>query len=48
MADVTLKQGIEKTLLAKIPELTGVVDATDHQSGAKPYYASGVSGRSAV
>ncbi len=48
MADVTLKQGIEKTLLTKIPELTGVLDATDHQSGAKPYYAPGAAGRSAV
>ncbi len=48
MADVTLKQGIEKTLLAKIPELTGVLDATDHQSGANPYYAAGARGQSAV
>jgi Fe/S biogenesis protein NfuA len=48
MADVTLKQGIEKTLLTKIPELTGVLDATDHRSGAKPYYAAGRTGRSAV
>lgn len=48
MADVTLKQGIEKTLLTKIPELTGVLDATDHRSGAKPYYAAGAGGRSAV
>ncbi|HET6565004.1 MAG TPA: NfuA family Fe-S biogenesis protein [Xanthomonadales bacterium] len=48
MADVTLKQGIEKTLLAKIPELTGVLDATDHQSGSNPYYAAGTRGSSAV
>lgn len=48
MADVTLKQGIEKTLLAKIPELKGVRDATDHQSGSNPYYAAGAHGRSAV
>jgi Fe/S biogenesis protein NfuA len=48
MADVTLKQGIEKTLLGKIPELKGVLDATDHQGGENPYYAAGASGHSAV
>jgi Fe/S biogenesis protein NfuA len=37
MADVTLKQGIEKTLLARIPELTGIRDATDHATGQNPY-----------
>lgn len=48
MADVTLKQGIEKTLMSKIPELTGVVDSTDHRSGANPYYAADARGQSAV
>lgn len=48
MADVTLKQGIEKTLLSKIPQLKGVLDATDHESGSNPYYAAGDRGRSAV
>ena len=28
--DLTLKEGVEKTLMAKIPQLKGVVDATDH------------------
>jgi Fe/S biogenesis protein NfuA len=37
MADVTLKQGIEKTLLARIPELKAVRDATDHDRGEAPY-----------
>lgn len=37
MADVTLKQGIEKTLLEKVPGVTAVRDATDHDSGAAPY-----------
>ena len=37
MADVTLKQGIEKTLLARIPELTAIRDATDHATGQNPY-----------
>lgn len=37
MADVTLKQGIEKTLLEKVPGVTAVRDATDHDSGDAPY-----------
>jgi len=37
MADVTLKQGIEKTMMARIPEITGVRDATDHSTGQAPY-----------
>ena len=37
MADVTLKQGIEKTLLARVPGLTAVRDVTDHDTGDAPY-----------
>jgi Fe/S biogenesis protein NfuA len=37
MADVTLKQGIEKTLLTKVPGVTAVRDATDHATGSAPY-----------
>jgi len=37
MADVTLKQGIEKTLLEKVPGVTAVRDATDHDTGVAPY-----------
>lgn len=37
LADVTLKQGIEKTLLEKVPGVTAVRDATDHDSGVAPY-----------
>ncbi|MBT8060248.1 MAG: NfuA family Fe-S biogenesis protein [Gammaproteobacteria bacterium] len=48
MADVTLKQGIEQTLTRHIPEITAVRDATDHQSGTNPYYASDASGESPV
>jgi Fe/S biogenesis protein NfuA len=36
-ADVTLKQGIETTLRARVPEITAVRDATDHSTGANPY-----------
>lgn len=39
MVDVTLKQGIERTLMAKIPEVTAVRDATDHSTGSAPYMA---------
>jgi Fe/S biogenesis protein NfuA len=37
MADVTLKQGIEKTMMAKIPQISAVRDATDHSSGSAPF-----------
>jgi Fe/S biogenesis protein NfuA len=40
LAQVTLKQGIEKILLESIPELSSVVDVTDHASGDDPYYQS--------
>lgn len=37
MADVTLKQGIEKTLMARVPGITAVRDVTDHDTGDAPY-----------
>lgn len=40
LAQVTLKQGIERILLESIPELSQVVDVTDHASGEDPYYQS--------
>jgi len=40
LAQVTLKQGIERIILESIPELTQVVDVTDHASGDDPYYQS--------
>ena len=39
MADVTLKQGIEKSLVEKVPGVTAVRDATDHSTGSAPYIA---------
>lgn len=47
MVDVTLKQGVEKTLCRRIPEVTAVRDATDHASGENPYYTRR-EGRSAM
>ena len=41
MVDVTLKQGIEKQMIAKFPEVTAVRDATDHSTGSAPYIARG-------
>ncbi|CEA06465.1 Fe/S biogenesis protein nfuA [Pseudomonas saudimassiliensis] len=38
MVDVTLKEGVEKTLVARIPELTGVRDVTDHTVKENAYY----------
>lgn len=39
MADQTLRNGVETTLKARLAEVTGVRDATDHANGDKPYYA---------
>lgn len=47
MVDVTLKQGIEKTLRERVPEITAVRDATDHAGGEKPYYSK-AEGKSAI
>ena len=38
MVDVTLKDGIEKTLVEQIPEVTGVKDMTDHSIDDNAYY----------
>ncbi|MFL0802786.1 MAG: Fe-S biogenesis protein NfuA [Agarilytica sp.] len=36
--DMTLKQGVEKTLIEKLPEVKGVRDMTDHTDTSKAYY----------
>ena len=38
MVDVTLKDGVEKTLLESIPELAGVRDMTDHTMDENAFY----------
>ncbi len=38
MVDVTLKDGVEKTLLERIPELKGVKDMTDHSVTENAFY----------
>lgn len=37
-ADVTLKQGIDRILKERVPEIRAVRDATDHDAGENPYY----------
>ncbi len=36
--DMTLKQGVEKTLMEKLPEIKGVRDMTDHTDTSQAYY----------
>ena len=38
MVDVTLKEGVEKTLMSRIPELVGVRDVTDHTDTSHAFY----------
>lgn len=38
MADVTLRQGIEGMLAQHVPAIRGIVDITDHATGANPYF----------
>jgi Fe/S biogenesis protein NfuA len=38
LATVTLSQGIEVALRDFVPEITSVVDVTDHASGSNPFY----------
>jgi len=38
MASATLKNGVEKTLFAEVPQITKVMDVTDHAAGKNPYY----------
>jgi Fe-S cluster biogenesis protein NfuA len=37
-ASYTLRHGIEQILASKVPEVTEIVDVTDHESGDNPYY----------
>lgn len=36
--DVTLKEGVEKSLREHVPELTEIRDVTDHEDRSKAYY----------
>jgi Fe/S biogenesis protein NfuA len=37
--DMTLKSGVEKTLLEQLPQLVGVRDMTDHSDTSQAYYS---------
>ncbi len=37
--DMTLKSGVEKTLLEQLPQLAGVRDMTDHSDTSQAYYS---------
>lgn len=37
-SELTLRGGVERKLRAALPELHDIVDVTDHDAGAKPFY----------
>jgi Fe-S cluster biogenesis protein NfuA len=39
LAEVTLRQGIEPLLRARLPGLAGLIDVTDHQAGTEPFFS---------
>jgi cystathionine gamma-synthase len=41
LAEVTLRQGIEPLLRKHVPEVTAVVDVTDHSAATTPFFAPG-------
>lgn len=40
-SSATLRQGVEQMLRAALPQITQIVDVTDHASGDTPFYARG-------
>lgn len=38
MSKATLKQGVEKAIFRRVPQITSVLDVTDHAGGTNPYY----------
>ena len=39
LAEVTVRQGIEPLLRARLPGLVGVLDVTDHEAGTQPFFS---------
>jgi len=39
MSQATLTEGIQAAILEAIPEITEVIDSTDHASGSNPFYS---------
>jgi len=40
LAEVTVRQGIEPLLRARVPEMVGLADVTDHQAGTEPFFSA--------
>jgi Fe-S cluster biogenesis protein NfuA len=39
LAEVTIRQGIEPLLRARLPDMTGLIDTTDHEAGTEPFFS---------
>ena len=39
LAEVTIRQGIEPMLRARLPAFTGLIDVTDHEAGTDPFFS---------
>jgi Fe-S cluster biogenesis protein NfuA len=39
LAEVTIRQGIEPLLRARLPAMTGLTDTTDHEAGTDPFFS---------
>ncbi|MGD9881166.1 MAG: NifU family protein [Reyranella sp.] len=40
LAEVTLRQGIEPLLRARVPGVVGLTDVTDHEAGREPFFSA--------
>jgi Fe-S cluster biogenesis protein NfuA len=40
LAEVTLRQGIEPVLRARVPGMVGLTDVTDHEAGREPFFSA--------
>ena len=39
LAEVTIRQGMEPLLRARLPAVTGLTDVTDHEAGTDPFFS---------
>jgi Fe-S cluster biogenesis protein NfuA len=39
LAEVTIRQGIEPLLRARLPAIVGVIDVTNHEAGTQPFFS---------
>jgi Fe-S cluster biogenesis protein NfuA len=40
LAEVTIRQGIEPLLRARVPEMIGLADVTNHEAGTQPFFSA--------